>query len=304
MPTKVKAAAVSFEPWKWHKAENSDRMADFFERAAGHGAELVVGPECVLDGYVTYEAIDYPDRRERAMDIAEPIDGPYIARFCRQARALKANLVLGFAERATNGAVFNSAVFIDHDGTIAGRHRKMQLAEGTRAEWSFNQPGQRLRAFNTPLGRAGILICNDRWNPRLAEALVLDGARYLCIPSHGNRKPAQDKAVLARARENGVPIVQANVGVNLIVSRGEVVARDRGKNLITLATIDIPGAPSRADARLLERGFLDARPDQLRQNLTRHMEAHRRQSRQRSDKNRRKPVWRAPKVTSRDVPSD
>ena len=44
---------------------------------------------------------------------------------------------------------------------------KMQFAEGYDKSWYFNRPGKKIRAFDTPLGRCGMLICNDRWNPLL-----------------------------------------------------------------------------------------------------------------------------------------
>ena len=57
------------------------------------------------------------------------------------------------------------------------------------------------------------MICADRANPLISRTLVLDGAQFILIPSYGSRKKWQNEAVLARGRENGVPVVQANVGV-------------------------------------------------------------------------------------------
>ncbi len=53
--------------------------------------------------------------------------------------------------------------------------------------------------------------------------------------------------------------VSANVGVNLIVSRGEVAAYHWGCDAITVATIDMPESPSPRTARAAERAFLAAR---------------------------------------------
>ena len=78
---------------------------------------------------------------------------------------------------------------------------------------------------------------------------MLDGAQYILIPSFGSKSKGQNETVLARARENGVPIVEANVGVNMIVSKGEVVAYAWGNDRITTATIDIPAPASTEAAR-------------------------------------------------------
>ena len=89
------------------------------------------------------------------------------------------------------------------------------------------------------------MICNDRWNPRLAEIPVLDGAQFLVIPAMGSRSQAQDQAVLSRGRENGVPVVEANVGVTLVVDGGRISAVDRHEEGITFGQITIP--PATAD---------------------------------------------------------
>jgi predicted amidohydrolase len=100
------------------------------------------------------------------------------------------------------------------------------------------------------------MICNDRWNPDVARTQVMDGAQILLIPAYGSRRRHQNEAVIARARENGVPIVEANVGVNLIVSKGEVVAYAWGNDRISLAEIEAPLPPSSKRARSMEEAFL------------------------------------------------
>ena len=97
----------------------------------------------------------------------------------------------------------------------------------------------------------------------IARTLVLDGARLLLIPAYGSKSAAQNETVLARARENGVPTVEANVGLNLIISKGEIVAFQRGDNRITTGEIEIPAAPSPAATGAQERKFLRWRGPEL-----------------------------------------
>jgi predicted amidohydrolase len=255
MYTTVKVAAISFKPKKWDKSGNADRLEALFEQAAKQGPRLMLATEGALEGYVVNEVIECPELIPDMMAIAEPVDGPYIKRFQRLAQSLKTCLCFGFAERLDDG-LYNCAVFIDENGDIRGKYHKVQLAEGYHPSWRFNRLGSRLRAFDTPIGRCGIVICNDRWNPLIARTLALDGARLILIPSFGSRKREQNQAVLARARENGVPIVEANVGVNMIVSKGEVVAYKWGINQITLGEIDIPAPTSPEAARRCEQEYL------------------------------------------------
>lgn len=241
-PRRIRVAAVSFVPVKFDLAGNADRLEAMFRRAAAGGAKLAVAPEGILEGYVVNEIIAGKARPERIKDVAVELDSDVIGRFRKLARRLNVCLVFGLAERI-KGDVFNCAVFIDHRGKIRGKYHKMQLAEGYHPSWWYNRLGRRSRAFDTPLGRCGILICNDRWNPRLAEIPVLDGAQFLVIPSFGSRSAAQDEAVLSRGRENRVPVVEANVGVTLVVDDNRIVAVDRKEEGITFATITV--RPSR-----------------------------------------------------------
>ncbi len=260
MYTTIRAAALNFRPRKWQKAWNADRLEEMFTKAVEQGAQLVVATEGLLDGYPVMNAIFNPALREKMVETAEPLDGPFVTRFRTLAAQLHACLVFGTTTREGRRDLYNTAVFIDQQGEICGTHNKVQFAEGYHSSWFFNRLGKRIRAFDTPFGRCGMMICNDRWHPLIARTLCLDGAGYLCILAWGSLGRAQDKAVLARARENGVTIIQANVGCNLFIAKGEVVARERGRDIITLADVDIPAPPSTRNARIVERHYLEARP--------------------------------------------
>ena len=251
----VHVAAISFKPVKLDLAGNADRLEEMFREAAADGAELAVAPEGVVEGYIVNEIIDGEIPPEDMNRVSLTMRGKIIGRFRDLARSLNMCLVFGLAERV-DGEVYNCAVFLDHRGRLRGKYHKMQLAEGHHRSWWFNRLGKRSRAFDTPFGRAGMVICNDRWNPDIARIPVLDGARYLLIPSFGSRSREQDRAVLARARENGVPIVEANVGVTLIVNKGEITALSRKMTAVTHGTISVPAPPSLQNRDRHERRFL------------------------------------------------
>jgi predicted amidohydrolase len=267
----VEVATISFRPAKWDKAGNADRMEELFVRAAQKKPRLILTTEGALEGYVVMEIVEGRATAEAMLEVAEPIDGPYIRRFQKLARTLNTCLAFGFAERIGDEA-FNCALFLDQEGEICGRYHKVQLAEGTHPSWQFNRVGHRLRAFDTPIGRAGFVICNDRWNPDIVRALVLDGARIILIPSYGAKSKSQNQAVLARARENGVPIVEANVGMNLIISKGEICAYQWGNDQITYGVVDIPAAPGAEAARQAEQDYLAAQSPEMELRYQRTME--------------------------------
>ena len=264
----VKVAAISFMPERFELQANADRLERMFRKAAAGGARLALAPEGVLEGYVVNEIIAGKAPPRRMLDVALSARGPIIGRFRALARELGICLAFGFAERI-GGDVFNGAAFIDPQGRLCGKCHKMLLAEGHHPSWWYNRLGRANRAFTTPFGRCGFLICNDRWNPDLARIPVLDGARYLLIPSYGSCAKKQDRAVLARARENGVPILEANVGLTLAISKGEIVALNRRETAVTFATLAIPAPAGARHRDLQERAFLDWRPGEMRRRFRR-----------------------------------
>jgi len=265
-------ASISFVPVKFDLQANADRLEQSFRKAREGGAQIAVAPEGALDGYVVNEIIAGDAPPEKMNEVAVPIDSSVIKRFQELARELRLCMVFGLAEKIDED-VFNSAVFIDNEGKIRGKYHKMQFAEGYHESWWFNRLGEKSRAFDTPYGRCGIMICNDRWNPTLAKIPVLDGARFLIIPSYGSRSKAQDEAVLSRGKENGVPVIEANVGVTLVVDGGKIAAVDREEEGITFAEITIPppvdARPSQRDR--VESEFLERRKESMKQRYERTM---------------------------------
>lgn len=262
---RVRVAAVSFVPVKLAVDENAARLEKLFRAAAAGGARLAVAPEGALDGYVINEVLAREIPVERLRDAALTIDHAIIRRFQALAGELRLCLVFGFAE-AIGAEIFNTAVFIDEAGAIRGKYHKMQFEEGYHPGWWFNRLGAQSRAFDTPFGRCGILICNDRWNPALARIPALDGAQFLVIPAYGSTSRAQDDAVVSRARETGLPIIEANVGVSLIVSEGAAVATQRSREGVTFGEIVIPppAAVRTAEREAAERTFLGWRAEEMR----------------------------------------
>ena len=70
---------------------------------------------------------------------------------------------------------------------------------------------------------------------------------------------------MARARENGVPIVEANVGVAMVVSKGEIAALSRKRTGIIFSAIDIPARPSMANRDRQEGLFVKWRRKEMGQ---------------------------------------
>lgn len=265
-PNLIRVAAISFEPKKLDLQANIESLEKAFREAKAGNARIAVAPEGALEGYIINEILSGSIPLNAIRQVALSIDSQPIRQFQALAKELDLCLVFGFAELIDH-EIFNTAIFIDNQGAICGKYHKMQFAEGYHPDWWFNRLGDQSRTFETPYGRCGILICNDRWNPALAKIQALDGAQFLVIPAFGSTSRTQDQAVLSRGRENQIPIIEANVGVGLIVNNGKIETVQRKRDGITFGSIEIPTNTTRDKVArdLAETEFLKWRQNEMKQ---------------------------------------
>jgi predicted amidohydrolase len=134
--------------------------------------------------------------------------------------------------------------------------------------------GDAFRAFDTPMGRVGMLICYDKVFPEAARCLAVDGAEIVASMSAwpvcrfepakriGDDRQTRQFNLLdqARAMENQVVWVSSNVAgrsgplrfmgqAKVVAPDGAVLARTGGRAGTAIATVDVRGEVSGA------RGF-------------------------------------------------
>jgi N-carbamoylputrescine amidase len=159
--------------------ENLPRAVSFVEQAAGLGAEVVCLPE--LFGY------QYFCQREDAalFDLAESVPGASTEALGKVAREKKVTVIAPVFERRVAGLYHNSAAIIDTEGKVSGLYRKMHIPDDPAYyEKFYFTPGDLgFRAFDTPVGKIGTLICWDQWYPEGARLTALRGASVLFYPT-------------------------------------------------------------------------------------------------------------------------
>ncbi len=242
--------------------------------ARAQGARLVVFPECALGGYLREPM---PDERAPQIPTALDRDGPEIAELIRIAGEMV--VCAGYTETGADDGRYNSAVCVDGSG-ILGHHRKVHLPPGERFAYTA---GERFEAFDTPVGRIGMLICYDKLFPEAARALALDGADIVASMAawpvcrqRPARRVAQDRQTrhfnvtdAARAVENQVVWVSANQtgtlgplrflgNAKVVDPDGVVLARTGSTAGMAIARIDAPAAVR--ESRLGIDHLADRRP--------------------------------------------
>jgi predicted amidohydrolase len=187
------------------------RIKELIDSARADRVRLLALPEAALGGYLSDLG------GEASPPPALEVDGPEIARLA----ALAGDMVVtaGFCE-ADGDLRFNSAVAVNGDGVL-GVHRKVHQPLNEDRTYTA---GDRFTAFDTPVGRIGMMICYDKAFPEAARSLALDGAgTIVCMSAWpaARTDPAPDIAQdrwtrrfdlfdRARALENQVFWVSAN----------------------------------------------------------------------------------------------
>ncbi|HEY3714663.1 MAG TPA: carbon-nitrogen hydrolase family protein [Jatrophihabitantaceae bacterium] len=250
-----------------------ERIGMIIEAARKANVQLLVLPDAALGGYLA-------DLRSPDLDALPPAilpDAVQIRRIAALAREMV--VCFGYSEKLA-GHRWNSAVCVSGDGVL-GRYRKVHLPPGEALVYTA---GDRLAAFDTPVGRLGMLIDYDKTFPEAARTLALDGARIvacLCawpasVTQRAERLTQDRQSRLfdlydcARAAENQIVWVAANqtgttgglrfLGQSKVVGPGgDVLARTWAKAGLAVAEVDVDAEIERA--RLVLHHLDERRPE-------------------------------------------
>jgi NAD+ synthetase len=271
----VTLALAQFQPRKGDYAGNLARVGAALAQAASLDPRprLVCFPESTMTGYFLEGGV-----REHAVTagrLAADLQGVY-------GGGPPLDVCIGFYEVWRN-KLYNSALYLslgEATPLVRHVHRKVFLPTyGLFDEERFVERGRDIRAFDTPWGRAAILVCEDAWHSLTGTIAALDGAQLIIVPSAPPARGAWPKtdevpgpASVSRwerltrdmADEHGVYLALANLvgseagkqfpGCALLAGpKGEV--RVRGplwEEALVVATIDLADVTrARADMPLI-----------------------------------------------------
>ena len=226
--------------------------------------DLLVLPHASLGGYL--RDMVHPD--PRALPPPLPENSDVLGHVARLAPGMV--VCLGYTEVAVvdgRATTYNAAVCLG-EGRVLGRHRKVHQPLG---EGLVTTPGDRFAAFDTRIGRLGMLIDYDKTFPEAARTLALDGATTIaCLSAwpasvtersarlvHDRQSRLFDIYDTARAAENQVVWVSSNqtgttgdlrfLGQAKVVGPGgDVQARTQGKGGLAVAALDVEAEVARS----------------------------------------------------------
>ncbi|MFN8666209.1 MAG: NAD+ synthase [Gemmatimonadaceae bacterium] len=227
MPRTVTIAVAQLHPRKGDYQGNLARLGELLAQLAEAESrpQVVHLPETVLSGYFVEGGVR--DVAVTAGTLAADLDREYRASVRGAVRAI--DVIVGFYERF-RGTLYNSAAYVrlgEGAPRVLHVHRKSFLPTyGLFDEERFVERGHEIRAFDTPWGRAAILICEDAWHSLSGTIVALDDAEVIFVSSAAPARgihPREDghpgPATVARwerlireiAEEHGVYVSLANL---------------------------------------------------------------------------------------------
>jgi predicted amidohydrolase len=162
------------------------------EKALQQDAKLVVFPELSLTGYTL---------RDLAWEVAlDPFTDRRLDPLKEASKRI--SIVLGFVESASNHGIYNSALFLE-DGRVKHIHRKIYPPTyGMFEEGRYFSRGDHVAAFDSKLGRFGVLICEDMWHMALPYLLAYDGAEVIVSLTASPSRMSPGNQEMATAQVN------------------------------------------------------------------------------------------------------
>jgi nitrilase len=190
---KFTVAAAQIAPVFLDREATVDKVCETMAEAARNGAKLVVFPEALIPGYPDWIWVLAPGKGMekhhqvygKLLDQAVAIPSPATDKLCRAAKANGIYVAVGVEERndeASAGTVYNTLLYIDDQGRIIGKHRKLVPTMAERIVWAAGD-GSTLEVFDTPYGKLGGLLCWENYMPLARYAMYAWGTQIYVAPT-------------------------------------------------------------------------------------------------------------------------
>ncbi|KAF6824701.1 carbon-nitrogen family [Colletotrichum plurivorum] len=232
MAGKDKIALIQMHPKSAAPEENFRKAESYIRYAASQSCSLAVLPEYHLTSWV-------PEHPSFIASCEQ--SGSYLKKYQALAEELSISIVPGTIvepdDKNSDQNLLNAAYFIGPDGAVLGRYEKKNLWHNERPHLAKGPEPH--SAFDTPLGRVGLLVCWDLAFPEAFRELIRDGARIVICPAFwladeykcgdvvvnpDSERVFLENTVVTRAFENTAAIVLVNAGG----PQGGVETRDDG----------------------------------------------------------------------------
>jgi nitrilase len=208
-------AAAQHAPHFLDREKTVQKACDLILEAGQNDAKLIVFPEAFISGYPDWVWV-VPNGNAGMLDelytalFASAISIPdeSTQQLCQAAKEAGVYVAIGVHEKnteASGATLFNTLVYIDDQGVIIGKHRKLMPTGGERLVWGQGD-GSTLPVLETSFGMLGGLLCWENFMPMARQAMYIGGAQVYVAPTWDS---SEDWLLSMRhiAREGGMFVI-------------------------------------------------------------------------------------------------
>jgi nitrilase len=210
--TTITVAAVQATPVLLDRDATVERVTASIKEAGAAGAEVVVLGEAIIPGYPdwVWRTSAFSDREwyERYHSQAVEIPGPVTEQLGAAAAEAGTWVAVGVCERVRSGTLYNTLLYLDPNGQVAGIHRKLIPTGAERSIWGSGD-GSTLPVLDTGTARIGGLLCWESLMPLARAAMYEQGIDLYLAPTWDN-SPSWISTLRHIAREGRVFVVGTN----------------------------------------------------------------------------------------------
>lgn len=212
-----KVAIAQVSPVFLNKNKTIEKACETILQAGKEGAELIVFPEAFISGYPDWvwlipnsKGAELNELFVKLVENAISVPDESTDKICKAAKSAGIAVVMGMHERnveTSNASLYNSLLFIDANGEIIGKHRKLIPTGGERLIWAQGD-GKTLQSYQTDVGKVAGLICWENLMPLARNAVYESGAQILAAPTW-DKSANWLLSMQHIAREGGVFVLSA-----------------------------------------------------------------------------------------------
>lgn len=184
----MKISIAQLEVTRGDPLANLVRISQLAAEAAAQGADLLCFPEMATTGF------DWPSNREHLEDASDSI-----AQLKDLAQKHGLAICGSFLEKTESGNAANCFHYIDANGAVLARYRKLHLFTLFHEERHV-EAGNECVTFDTKQGKIGASICYDLRFPELFRRTAEAGARLQLLPAAFPHPRLEHWRTLVRAR--------------------------------------------------------------------------------------------------------
>lgn len=218
-----KVAAAQLSPVFLNREETVAKACQAISEAGNEGARVIVFPEAFISGYPDWvwlipnsKSADLNELYLKLVENAITIPDDTTDKLCKAAKKAGINVIIGLHERNTetsNSSLFNSLLFINDEGTVLGKHRKLIPTGGERLIWAQGD-GSTLKSYETSAGKISGLICWENFMPLARNAIYESGAQILASPTW-DKSPNWLLSMQHIAREGGLFVISTCMALSM-----------------------------------------------------------------------------------------